>query len=338
MADRCAGCAAASPGAHGRAVSGPVAEALFWTGRCVERADSTARLLRAWLPALDPRTARDDADGHDAARRALLAVAGVDPDRAPDPPDRSRVLRLLAHDPASSPWTLSITASLAVARRCARASGPGVPEEVRDALDAADRSLASGRWLAQDPGAFLAWVRACTATVTGLLDATAPRDEGWSHLVAGRGIERADATARLVASTAARVPGAPGWPAVLRACGVGTGADADTALRTDTGPRASAGAHPDTGASTEAARLLLLDRSRPRSVVHALDVAERALGDLEAAAGVPDQARRILARARADLEYRPFAEVLARLPQQVRRVQRACSAASEEITRSCFVA
>ncbi len=293
------------------------AEALFALGRSVERADATARLLEARLPALaaEPWSPRAGAD--------LLALVGAP---VAESADRARVLALLAYDPASPP---SLAAALTAAREHAGRARSAVPAQVRAALDAAHAALPPGRWRAASLEAYLAWVRERAATVTGLVDAAMSRDEGWLFLVLGRSVERADTTAVMVASTCSRTGPASPWPALLRACG------ADEALR-----RSSWGLDDDAAA----AGFLLLDRLFPRSVVHALAQAERCLGDLVPSEpgssgqrpGVGDDAQRLLGRARAELEYRPLAEVVADLPAHTGRVRRATAAASEALARRCF--
>jgi len=51
---------------------------------------------------------------------------------------------------------------------------------------------------------------------------------------------------------------------------------------------------------------------------------------------VHDDARRLLGRARTDLEYRPLAEVLTDPVAEMDRLQRAVTAASEAVSERCF--
>ncbi|PWJ54020.1 Uncharacterized conserved protein, Alpha-E superfamily [Quadrisphaera granulorum] len=298
-----------------------IAEALFWIGRYVERAEDTARLLDVQLqllvedPWLDEQTACAN----------LLAVMGapmeVSEDGSVPPADRRTVLERLGYDPFSS---ASIVASIGGARENARRARETVSTEMWEVLNTAYNAVPSGRWRAVSPHTFFAWVRDRTSTVTGIADSTMSRDDGWLFLTLGRSIERADMTARLITSTASLGGPASRWPSLLRACGAH-----ETFLRTYRGLEDE----------TEAAEFLLLDRLFPRSIVHALAQAEKCLADLESSgqrAGVFDEAQRRLGRARAELEYRPFADVLAHLPDEMERVQRTCSAASDAVTRRYF--
>ena len=154
------------------------------------------------------------------------------------------------------------------------------------------------------------------------------RDQAWHFLVLGRYLERADMTARLIAAQDARGGSGAGWPLVLRSCGA-----FEAFLRTY-GAAAS---------EDRAAEFLLLDRLFPRSVVHALLEADACLAQLStdeaySAARLVgrDDARRLLGRARTELEYRPLAEVYADLAAHMDRVQRVCSAASDAVAQRFF--
>ena len=235
--------------------------------------------------------------------------------------DRRTVLDRLGYDPYSS---ASIVASIGGARENARRARETVSTEMWEVLNTAYNTVPAGRWRAVSPHTFFAWVRDRTSTVTGIADSTMSRDDGWLFLVLGRSIERADMTARLITSTASLGGPASRWPSLLRACGAH-----ETFLRTYRGLEDE----------TEAAEFLLLDRLFPRSVVHALAQAERCLAELESSgqrAGVFDEAQRRLGRTRAELEYRPLADVLAHLPDEMERVQRTCSAASDAVARRYF--
>jgi uncharacterized alpha-E superfamily protein len=133
-------------------------------------------------------------------------------------------------------------------------------------------------------------------------------------------LERADMTARLVATST--ISGtAPTWWTLLRSCGAH-----ESYLRTYRG----------VASDERAAEFLLLDRLFPRSVLHALQQAEECLENLAPAqerVGVSDQA---LGRARTSLEYRSLEEVLSNLPEEMEKVQRACSAASDAVARRYF--
>jgi uncharacterized alpha-E superfamily protein len=291
-----------------------IAESLFWIGRYVERADDTARILDVHLQMLleDPHLPEAD------ACRALLAVMGVEV--GDDVPvDRTTVVDRLAFAVGNPS---SIVGSLTAARENARRARETVSVEMWECLNTT--------WIGVDPARgrgtvhqFFAWVRERTALVAGIADATMSRDDAWRFLVLGRSLERADMTARLVATST--ISGAvPSWTTLLRSCGAH-----ESYVRTYRG----------VASDERAAEFLLLDRLFPRSVLYALVQAEECLEELAPPmerVGVSDRGRRKLGLARTSLEYRRLEEILQDLPEEMERVQRACSDASESIARRYF--
>jgi uncharacterized alpha-E superfamily protein len=297
-----------------------IAESLFWIGRYLERADGTARILDVHLQLLLEDPWMDE----DASCRVLLGVMGrpVD-DGVTRPVTRDDVLERLAWDGQAG----SIVGSLKAARENARRAREVVSTEMWESLNTTHLTLARGRSGYRTPHQFFDWVRERVAVVHGIAESTMSRDEPWHFLILGRSIERVDMTARMLASEDLRGASGPAWALVLRSCGAyeafvrafGAGATAD-----------------------RAAEFLLLDRMFPRSIVHALDSADRCLADLDHDAsstrrfGVRDDARRLLGRARTELEYRPLADLLADPIVEMDRLQRNVSAAGEAISRRYF--
>jgi uncharacterized alpha-E superfamily protein len=291
-----------------------IAESLFWIGRYVERADATARIIdvQTQLMVEDPLVRED------TSCRRMLDVMGVRHDK---PVDDAVLVRLLLHDFSSS---ASVAATLSAARESARRARETLSTEMWSALNTTWHSVSGGRLTRMRTPAACAWVRERCALITGIADSTMSRDQGWHFLVLGRNLERVDMTARLLTATA--LSGAPGggWQAALRACGAH-----EAFLRSYRGLEAD----------PEAAEFLLLDRLFPRSVMAALTIAQECLVHLDSEnprVGFGDDAQRILGRARADLQYRPFGEVLTALPGEMRGLQATCSAAAEAITERYF--
>ncbi|MGI8882521.1 MAG: alpha-E domain-containing protein [Jatrophihabitans sp.] len=298
-----------------------IAESLFWIGRYLERADGTARILDVQLRLLLEDPWLDE----DRSCRSLLSVMGhpVAESRT-DPVHGQEMLDLLAHSDAPG----SIASSLNAARENARRAREVVSTEVWESLNTTRNDVFAGRWRSRSPYRFFAWVRERVAVVTGTADATMSRDQAWNFLVLGRSIERADMTARLIAADEARGGSSAGWPLVLRSCGA-----YEAFLRTY-GAAAS---------EDRAAEFLLLDRLFPRSVVHALLEADGCLEQLSTDENYAstrlvgrDDARRLLGRARTELEYRPLSEVYEDLTGHMDRVQRVCSAASDAVSQRFF--
>jgi uncharacterized alpha-E superfamily protein len=291
-----------------------IAESLFWIGRYVERADDTARILDTHLQILleDPYLSEAE------ACRALLAVMGAEAEEG-EQVNRGIVLDRLAFDAGN---LSSIIGSLGGARENARRARETVSVEMWECLNTTWIEIEQAR---QQGTAhqFFAWVRARAALVAGIADATMSRDDAWRFLVLGRSIERADMTARLVATST--ISGSvPSWTTLLRSCGAH-----ESYVRTYRG----------VASDERAAEFLLLDRLFPRSVLHALMQAEECLEELSPAlerVGVSDRGRRKLGRARTSLEYRRLEEIIADLPEEMEKVQRACSDASEAVASRYF--
>jgi len=289
-----------------------IAEALFWIGRYVERADDTARILDVHLQML----ALDSWINEDLACRSLLSVMGT---QAPEGwVGRRRLVELLVDDKANPS---SIIGAFGAARYNARGARQILSSEMWQVLNTTWTLLPQVRRDSVGVHELLAWVRERAAMVAGVADATMSHDDCWHFLVLGRSLERADMTARLVATRS--IAGGPSWTHLMRSCGA-----YQVFLRTYRGA----------GGDENAAEFLLLDRSFPRSVYAALATAETALQHLDPLRGRNgvSEPRRVIGRVRTGLEYRGAAELLADLPAEMERIQLACSQASDAVMRRYF--
>jgi uncharacterized alpha-E superfamily protein len=290
-----------------------IAESLFWIGRYLERADDTARLLDVQLQVLVEDPGVDE--GPWSAR--LLDVMGVSEEIQEF--TLTRVLDLLAYDTESGH---SIAYAVDRARDNARGARETLSTEMWAAINTLWQGLAVAR-LRRTPE-FLNWVQGRAALIAGVADSTMTRDEGWQFFELGRRIERVDMTARLLASAALSSGAQLAWPTTLRGCG------AHEAFL-----RAYRGMESD----NEAVEFLLLDRWFPRSIVFSLLRAESALGEMEVRgqrAGFGDEARRLLGRARTEIEYRRLPDIIADLPAEMEALQQTCTDASEAISARYF--
>ncbi len=140
-----------------------------------------------------------------------------------------------------------------------------------------------------------------------------PRDDGWRFLVLGRSLERVDMTARLLWARGQQRGSSSGWIGLLKSCSAH-----EAYLRTY-----RAAVEPD-----RVVEFLVLDRLFPRSIYAALSQAERCLAELDPGmgrVGVDAVARRLLGRARTDLEYRVSAGLMADLPELLEGLQMTCA-------------
>lgn len=292
-----------------------VAEALYWMGRYVERAEDTSRLLDVRLHALLEDPWRDEA----VACRDLLRTMGIDD--VPAPVDIAATTHRLAF---SRTDTSSIAGALVAARENARGVRETLSSEVWECLNATYHELGQHERSSTrlGPGRFLNHVRERAATVSGLIEGTMPKDDGWRFLVLGRSLERVDMTARLL-SVGLQGP-SPSWVALLKSCSA-----YEAYLRTYR-------VAPEPGRVVE---FLLLDRLFPRSVFSALVQAEQILAELQPSAGrigVQDEARRLLGRSRTDLEFHRPSELVGSLGEVLAGLQTMCAGVGEALAAKHF--
>ena len=296
-----------------------LAEALYWIGRYVERAEVTARLLDVQLHLLLEDAPYDE----DEACRVVLAAMGQPLDGY-DVLDSRRVIEVLAYDDTSPS---SITGALRAARDNARGAREVISSEMWESLNVTFHGLPRARDHARGlgPHTFFSFVKERTAMFSGLTESSMSRDDGYLFLVLGRSLERVDMTARLL-STGPAVRGAGStWMTVLRCCSA-----AEAYLRTYRG-------RVDTEPALE---FLLLDRLFPRSIYHALATAERCLHDLDPAAGgragLDDEASLLLGRLRTELEYVRARDLLPDLSVRLVELERGCKAIGQAVGSRYF--
>jgi uncharacterized alpha-E superfamily protein len=291
-----------------------IAESLFWIGRYIERSDGTARILDVHLQLL----LEDPWIEENLACRSLLSVMGTE---VADDAEvtRADVLALLAVD-RNQP--ASIAYSLAAARENARRAREVVSTELWEVLNTTRARMP--RKVATDKvHEFFGWVRERAALAVGIIESSTSRDEAWSFFTLGRSIERADMTARLLATRSLTEASGPSWTTILRSVGA-----YEAYLRTYRG----------VPSARNAAEFLLLDRLFPRSILFSVTRAEQCMRDLDRGdrVGVTDQAQRLLGQIRSELEYRPIADIIEELPTHMDSVQAATSATSEAIRQRYF--
>ena len=178
------------------------AEALFWIGRYVERAEDTARLLDVYFhdiienPEVDEgETCRIVAD-RDGAARAGAA---------------HRHARCSTCSPSTATTRARSSASLGAARQNARGVREALSAEIWECLNTTDLELPRRVSAARQfgPAPFFSYVRQRSAMLAGYVASTISRDNGYDFLVLGRSLERVDMTARLLAA-AVSAPGPRG--------------------------------------------------------------------------------------------------------------------------------
>ncbi|MFT3887636.1 MAG: alpha-E domain-containing protein [Arachnia sp.] len=291
-----------------------IAEALFWIGRYVERADGTARLLDVHLQLLleDPWVEEG------SACRALLSVMGTSVDPA-QRVGREDVVRLLVLDREHA---ASVAHSISAARENARRAREIISSELWEALNETNARMPH-RVPADRTHTFFKWVRVRSALAFGLVDSAMSRDEAWRFFSLGRCLERADMTARLLATRSLTDANGSNWSALLRSCGA-----YEAHLR---------GYHAVPTAAS-AVEFLLVDRLFPGSVLASFLAAEDCLRGIDprGSLGPPGVAHRELGRIRSELEFRPIGDVVAHLTASMEEVQVGVSMVSDAIRERYF--
>ncbi|NUU05425.1 alpha-E domain-containing protein [Leifsonia sp. C5G2] len=290
-----------------------IASSLFWIGRYLERSVGTARILDVHLQLL----LEDPWVDEDTACRSLLGVMGSP---APDHCAREDVLRVLAVD-RTAPG--SIAYSLGAARENARRAREIISAELWECLNTT-AARTPHQVTSDKVHGFFSWVRERTALAVGLMESGASRDEAWHFFTLGRSLERADMTARLLATRALTEASGASWTTILRSCGA-----YEAYLRTYRGMPSA----------RNAAEFLLHDRLFPRSILYSITRGLESLRELEPRlqrAGVSDDAVRMLGKVRGELEFRPVADVLVDLPAAMAGIQDATSAATEAVALRYF--
>lgn len=294
-----------------------IAESLYWVGRYVERAEDTARILDVHVHHI----LEDPTLGEEAACRILLGVMGATSPGGSV--NAQQVVELLGFDESDA---CSIIGSVGAARENARGVREVLSTEMWECLNATWLALPAQRRQADEmgPHVFFQFVKERAAMMAGLTDSTMARDDGWRFLVLGRSLERVDMTARLLLAGFCDPSDSPDWVTTLRSCSAH-----EAFLRT----------YRRGVDSSLVAEFLLLDRLFPRSAFHALGLAEQCLAELGPStgrAGREDEARRILGRARNELEFAGVRELLADVPAHLRALQSACAEAGAAVARRFF--
>lgn len=238
------------------------AENLFWIGRYMERAETTARLLDvgtriALLPSSAGQGFRNE---WDSLLQASGTAAGFAAKYGEARQDNIESYLFFDRDNPSS-----VASCLERARENGRIVRTALTSQVWDALNTAFQEL---KQLAARPRAELEltrlteWTTRHTAMVRGAVDATQMRDDGYHFLGLGYGIERADSTARLM--------DVKYYVLLPRADYVGAGLDTHqwmTLLRALSAHRAFHWAYGGEITAAKVADFLILNRRCPRSLL-----------------------------------------------------------------------
>jgi uncharacterized alpha-E superfamily protein len=302
-----------------------IAQELFWLGRNLARAESTARLLDGVFQA-ELQGRPEDPSATRLGWDSLMHIMGGANGAGDAPATRDTVLEALTRD-TDNP--ASVVACVARAREGAQAVRDVISAEMWEAINTTHLRLRDGdlSGAARLPtGAYSIYqhVKERSALFWGLTARTMLRDEASAFLSAGGRIESGDMVLRML-RVALPVgddeDGADGQAiALLQAVG---------------GFQAYRRAVPAPAHAKPVARFLLFERSYPDSVAAAVDAVNVAL---QTADGSPRSSEPILrlSRLSADLEFRRSAESDADLRVTCEEVQRELGHVDGDIAQRYF--
>ncbi|MEM8915206.1 MAG: alpha-E domain-containing protein [Pseudomonadota bacterium] len=169
------------------------AEAAFWLGRYVERAENLARILD-----VNETFAHDD---DEAASWTSIVELNADSDRFSPPSDDNLAEAVIRFYTLDSTNETSIIWSIKAARENARTVRPLISTEMWSQINRFHNRLIGMTWAEVSLpklNEFCGWIKESCQTHTGIVEGTFYRDQGWLFYHMGRSIERADQTTRLV--------------------------------------------------------------------------------------------------------------------------------------------
>ncbi len=304
-----------------------VADALYWMGRYVERAEHAARVLLVSRD-IELDLGQLDAEAARAHLGAVLSALGISVTQHEIEP--------AVHSPLDA---ASIATCIERARQNAR--------QVREATSSPMwEQLNVLYWRAREAGGggkevdlfqvLGAVVDGCLLW-TGVTDSTMSRDEGWLFIKLGQHVERADRVSRLIAARskhstqtlAERRSGESDntdnllWLSVLRSCGA---VEAYRAL------------HPTRVSARRVLEFMVLERNFPRAVRFSVDGAAAMAREIAATTKRGAEVERRFGRLAAQLDYADMEELAARgADLYLTELLRGLSDASLSVQRNFFL-
>jgi uncharacterized alpha-E superfamily protein len=295
-----------------------IAEAMFWIGRYVERAEATTRLLMEHHQLLVEDTRLDPTVGVEAMLAPLALLVPTEAGQPAPTLDPAALIRIVMGEPGQPSTVLG---SVAAARENARTIREALPGDMFERLNATHLRLAAGISTVI-PGVPLRRLLEELTVVTGIIDWQMPRDEGLVFLRLGGALERLDMTTRLLDINHEILWPQAGAATTLRAAG-----GLNPFLRTQRGL---------TGDEVRA--FLILDPSFPRSMLQSAIRSERAVRQM-ASYGNARQTSALLRTVgilRAELEFASVTPTPADLEWLSERAREAAYEASDEVAAAYF--
>ncbi|MGP5260824.1 alpha-E domain-containing protein [Brachybacterium paraconglomeratum] len=296
-----------------------IADAMFWIGRYVERADQTARILGVSLQSITEDASLDPVD----SCAGVYGIFGVTDVPAEDLTVQ-RVLERLVTDRANPS---SVAGALQAARENARGVREALSTEVWESLNSATLGMPRVVRPSRMHGAFQFAKDRC-AMVNGLLDASMTRDEAWLFLRVGQLLERVDMLARNLQAHDLSDTSDAATVLLLRSCSAH-----EAYIRSYRGRVRVSGA----------IEFLLLDSIFPRSAAYCLSEIDEALetlaklhGNSLDRLGTAEPGRRIVGRALASLRFRQLEDITEDFEDEMEQLQRVTGAVTRSLGTTYF--
>ncbi|MFJ6042997.1 alpha-E domain-containing protein [Brachybacterium paraconglomeratum] len=296
-----------------------IADAMFWIGRYVERADQTARILGVSLQSITEDAPLDPVD----SCAGVYGIFGVTDVPAEDLTVQ-RVLERLVTDRANPS---SVAGALQAARENARGVREALSTEVWESLNTATLGMPRVVRPSRMHGAFQFAKDRC-AMVNGLLDASMTRDEAWLFLRVGQLLERVDMLARNLQAHDLSDTSDAATVLLLRSCSAH-----EAYIRSYRGRVRVSGA----------IEFLLLDSIFPRSAAYCLSEIDEALetlaklhGNSFDRLGTAEPGRRIVGRALASLRFRQLEDITEDFEDEMEQLQRVTGAVTRSLGTTYF--
>lgn len=308
-----------------------VAEACYWVGRYVERAENVARILDVNYHGVIENTSPDAAP----AWWSVIATTGDAAaffDRYPQPSERN-VAEFLLLDRGNRN---SVISCLTAARENGRSIRDRISSETWEELNRLYHIITRQNIdvvMMDGPYAFCRGIKNASHLLDGVIDNTMPHDEGWHFVRAGRMLERAGMTARILDSQAGllvREDAGPDYAATHRWIAVLKSASAYEAHRK---------LHRGPITPESVVEFLLLREEFPRSALACVDAVEGALTAIRASLGLvgAGHAARDAGELAARLRYtRVDADYMLNLHDALDALELACNRIGEHIAGEFF--
>lgn len=295
-----------------------IAEAMFWIGRYVERAEATTRLLLEHHQLLVEDTRLDPAVGVVAMLTPLSLLPAAESSGGTEALTAAGLVSVVLGE-STNPTT--IMGSVAAARENARTIRDALAGDMFERLNATHLRLQAGI-SSIVPGIPMRGLLDELAMIDGIIDWQMPRDEGLVFLRLGGALERLDMTSRLLDIDHERLWPQAGAATTLRAAG-----GLIPFLRTQ---RAMTG--------DQVAAFLVLDPTFPRSMLQCAIRAERLVRQMSGYVSAPQTSAllRTVGILRAELEFASVDPTPADLVLLTSRAREAAYEASDAVSVAFF--